>query len=142
MLLCDANVLVNAHRQEAPDFERYRDWLEDLVNGGTPFGMSELVLSSFVRIITNARAVRAPARIEDAVQVVDGILERPTCRRIRPGARHFAIFTDLCGQSRAHGNHVADAYHAALAIESGSEWVTDDGGFARFRGLRWRRPLD
>jgi len=36
---------------------------------------------------------------------------------------------------------VADAYLAALAIESGSEWVTTDRDYARFRGLRWRHPL-
>ena len=39
------------------------------------------------------------------------------------------------------GQLVADAYHAALAIESGSEWLTTDRGSARFPGLRWRHPL-
>jgi predicted nucleic acid-binding protein len=32
-------------------------------------------------------------------------------------------------------------YFAALAIESGSEWITTDRDYARFRGLRWRHPL-
>ena len=59
-----------------------------------------------------------------------------------PGARHFGIFVDLVRRTGAKGNHVADAYHAALAIETGSEWVTTDGDFARFPGLRWRHPLD
>ena len=27
-----------------------------------------------------------------------------------------------------------------LAIESGCEWITTDGDFARFAGLKWRRP--
>jgi predicted nucleic acid-binding protein len=36
---------------------------------------------------------------------------------------------------------VADAYHAALAIESGAEWVTTNRDFARFPGLHWRHPL-
>jgi predicted nucleic acid-binding protein len=30
---------------------------------------------------------------------------------------------------------------AALAIESGSEWITTDRDFARFPSLRWRHPL-
>jgi predicted nucleic acid-binding protein len=42
----------------------------------------------------------------------------------------------------AKGNLVPDAYLAALAIESGCEWVTTDRDFARFSGLRWRHPLD
>jgi len=36
---------------------------------------------------------------------------------------------------------VADAWLAALAIESGCEWVTTDGDFGRFNGLTWRTPF-
>jgi predicted nucleic acid-binding protein len=32
------------------------------------------------------------------------------------------------------------AYRAALAIEHGCEWVTLDGDFSRFAGLKWRSP--
>jgi predicted nucleic acid-binding protein len=34
-----------------------------------------------------------------------------------------------------------DAYHAALAMEWGCEWVTTDKGFKRFKGLKVRHPL-
>lgn len=47
--------------------------------------------------------------------------------------RHLAV--------GAKGHLVADAYHAALVIESGSEWITTDRDFSRFPGLRWRHPL-
>jgi len=30
---------------------------------------------------------------------------------------------------------------AALAIKSGSEWVTTDRDYSRFPGLKWRHPL-
>jgi predicted nucleic acid-binding protein len=37
------------------------------------------------------------------------------------------------------GNLVPDAVHAAVAIESGCEWVTADTDFARFTpSLRWK----
>jgi predicted nucleic acid-binding protein len=36
---------------------------------------------------------------------------------------------------------VPDAFLAALALEHGCELVTNDGDFARFKGLRWRHPL-
>jgi len=35
-----------------------------------------------------------------------------------------------------------DAYLAAIAIESGCEWITTDRDFSRFTGLTWRHPLD
>ena len=37
---------------------------------------------------------------------------------------------------------VPDAYHAALAMQTGCEWVTLDRGFGRYRDLRWCSPLD
>ncbi|MFI5265845.1 MAG: PIN domain-containing protein, partial [Chloroflexota bacterium] len=60
---------------------------------------------------------------------------------LAPGPRHWDIFTSLCTRAGATGNLVPDAYLAALAIESGSEWITTDRGFARYPGLRWRHPL-
>jgi hypothetical protein len=36
---------------------------------------------------------------------------------------------------------VQDAWFAALAIESGCEWITTDRNYARFEGLRWREPV-
>jgi predicted nucleic acid-binding protein len=61
---------------------------------------------------------------------------------IAPGPRHWGIFLGLCERTKARGNLVADAYLAALAIESGSEWITTDRDYAQFPGLRWRHPLE
>jgi predicted nucleic acid-binding protein len=49
---------------------------------------------------------------------------------------------DLCRRANARGNLIPDAFLAALAIESGSEWITADRDYARFPGLRWRNPLE
>jgi len=39
------------------------------------------------------------------------------------------------------GGLVPDAWFAALAVESGCEWITLDRDFRRFDGLRWRTPF-
>jgi uncharacterized protein len=39
------------------------------------------------------------------------------------------------------GHLVQDAWFAALAIESGCEWVTTDRDYARFPRLRRREPF-
>ena len=70
------------------------------------------------------------------------VLAAPAAVPLRPAARHWAIFVDLCTAVRARGNLVPDAYLAALAIEHGASWVTLDQGFARFPGLRMQRPFD
>jgi len=38
-------------------------------------------------------------------------------------------------------NVLVYAFFAALAIETGCEWITTDRGFSRFPGLRWRQRL-
>jgi predicted nucleic acid-binding protein len=45
---------------------------------------------------------------------------------------HWRIFRQLCEGANVRGKLVADAVHAALAIESGCEWVTADTDFSRF----------
>jgi hypothetical protein len=38
-------------------------------------------------------------------------------------------------------NVPGEAYLAASALESGSDWITTDRDDARFPDLRWRHPL-
>ena len=52
------------------------------------------------------------------------------------------IFTRLCRQVDARAKLVPDAYLAALAIEHGCELISEGKDFRRFRGLRWRHPLN
>ena len=142
MVLVDVNVLVYAHRQDAPEHEAYRRWLEDLVNGRAPFGLSELVLSSFLRIVTHPAIFKTPSTLQAALAFAEALRAAPQAVRVVPGERHWEIFTGLCTAAGAKGNLIADAYLAALAVESGSEWVTTDRDFSRFPGLSWRHPLD
>jgi toxin-antitoxin system PIN domain toxin len=139
MQMPDVNVLVYAHRREAPEHDRYAKWLVNLANGAEPFALSEFVAHGFLRIVTNARIFDPPSTMRQAFRFLDALIDLPTCSLIRAGENHWTIFRDLCGHDKVKGKHVADAVHAALAIESGCEWVTADTDFARFAPqLRWR----
>lgn len=142
MLAPDVNVLVYAHRSELPEHAACRSWLEELVNADAAFGLADLVLSGFLRIVTHPRVFRTPTPVGEALAVVSSLREQPNRVPLEPGPRHWSIFERLCRSSRVRGNLIADAYLAALAIESGCEWVTTDRDYARFDGLRWRSPLD
>ena len=142
MILPDVNVLVYAHREECERHIEYRRWLEELWAAPSTFGISDLVLSSCLRILTHPRVFAMPTPVELALRYVNQIRQQSNCIVISPGARHWTIFSNLCHKTRARGNLVTDAYLAALAIESGAEWVTTDRDFARFPGLNWRHPLD
>jgi toxin-antitoxin system PIN domain toxin len=142
VILFDVNVLLNAHRVEQPDHELACDLLQRTVADVRPYAVSELILGSFVRIATHRRALNPPTPLGDALDFCEGFRSRPNARIIAPGPRHWALFTDLCRRFDAVGNLAADAYLAALAIESGCEWISFDRDFARFPELDWRSPSD
>lgn len=142
MLLADVNVYLYAHRRESDRHDAYRAWLEARLRGPEPFGVSEQVLSAFVRIATHHRIYADPTSPEDALAFCDTVWASPAAMILRAGERHWAIFVALCRAVRARANVVPDAYLAALAIEHGATWVTLDSGFRRFPGLRVRRPLE
>lgn len=137
----DVNVLIYAHREDAPEHDRFAEWLWNLVNGAEPFGLSELVLSSFVRIVTNPKIFNPATPVETAFDFCEHLIEWPTSVMVLPTSRHWKIFARLCRHAGIKGPLVSDAYIAALAIEHGCELLTTDSDFARFEELRWRHPL-
>lgn len=141
MLLADVNVLLYAHRPESARHHEYRSWLEEALTGIEPFGVSELVLSSFLRIATHHRVYREPTPTEVALEFCRAVVEAPAAVRVRPGPGHWELFTTLVATAGVRGNLVPDAYLAALALELGATWVTTDRGFARYPQLRWTIPL-
>ena len=129
MILMDVNILVYAHREDTTDHPASRDWVEDTINRGGAYGVSELVLSGFIRVVTHPKVFERPTPLAVALEVVNQIRGQPHAVLIRPGPRHWAIFEKLLRSSDATGDLVPDAYHAALAIESGCDWITTDKGF-------------
>jgi len=100
-----------------------------------------LVLPGVVRVLTHSRVFTPPMPLADALAYLEALRAQPRTVMLRPGERHWSIFTAQCREGDARGNLVVGAYHAALAIEAGAELVTTDRYFARFPGLRWRVPV-
>ncbi|MFZ0589422.1 MAG: type II toxin-antitoxin system VapC family toxin [Bryobacteraceae bacterium] len=142
MILIDVNVLVYGFRADAPGHLRFLRWWKEQAASQMPFGVADLVLSGFLRVVTHPRIFDPPSPLEDALRFVRSVKDLPNYVEIRPGPRHWDIFVRLCQRANARGNLVPDAFLAALAIESGSEWITTDRDYARFADLRWRHPLD
>ncbi len=114
---------------------------ESEVNSGRPLVLADVVVSGFLRIVTNQKIYRRPTSLEKAVAVVDGLVGQPTCLPVSAGERHWRILRGLLVDADARGNLVPDAHIAAIAIEHGATVATRDRGFARFRDLRWFDPL-
>jgi toxin-antitoxin system PIN domain toxin len=131
--------LIYAHREDAPEHDRYAAWLRTLTASAEPFALSEVVLAGFLRIVTNPRIFDPPTPMETALAFCQRLVDWPRASLIAPTRKHWDLFVSLCKE--IEGPLVADAYIAALAIEHGCELITTNGDLARFLGLRWRHPL-
>jgi toxin-antitoxin system PIN domain toxin len=140
MILLDVNPLLYAFRPDAPLHDISRIWLVSVMSGDAAFGLSPLALAAVIRIATNSRAYPNPSRPDEAVRFCDYLLASPNCQIVEPGERHWDIFKRLCVETNRRGRRVTDVWYAALAIEWGCELITFDRDFARFPGLKWRRP--
>jgi toxin-antitoxin system PIN domain toxin len=140
--LLDVNVLVQAHRADADRHSEVNAWLRAALTDPAGIAVSNLVLSGCLRIITNPRIFKLPTSLKMGLEFVEDFRIREEVHLLEPGPNHWRIFVELCQRVEARGNQIPDAYHAALAMENGCEWVTLDRGFARFPNLRLLHPLD
>ena len=136
------NVLLYAHREDShPEHARYAAWVTALATGAEPYALSVLVLTGVVRIATNPRIFSPPSTLDQALAFIAELVRQPMARLVGPGPRHWELVTELCRSSGAKAKLVADAAHAAVALEHGCTFVTTDSDFGRFPNLRWRHPL-
>ena len=141
MITFDVNVLVQAFREDSPRHEEIRRSLETHIYSDNSFALSDLVLSGFLRIVTHPRIFDPPTPLAPALEFAEAVRSQPNCVTLSPGRGHWKIFRQLCEEADARGNLIPDAFHAALAIESGCEWISTDRDFSRFTGLRWNTPF-
>lgn len=132
MILFDVNILIYAHREDQRFHEYFRSKLEAEVSSGRPFGLSELAAGGFIRIVTQPNFPNGPTPLPQALAVIDSLMSMPASQWVMPGKRHYEIFSALCRQTHACGKLVADAQHAAIAIEHAAKWITRDKDFEQF----------
>jgi len=107
MQLADVNVLIYAHREDAPEHARYTAWLKKLAEGDEPFAVAEVVLASFLRIVTNAKIFDPPTPMETAIAFCQRLVDCPRAVLVAPSRRHWDLFVELC--TLIHGPLVTDA---------------------------------
>jgi uncharacterized protein len=140
-MLVDANLLLYAANQAAPEHERARAWLDDRLNGTVALGLPWPSLLAFVRLATNPVVVRHPVTPAEAWRQVDEWLACEPAWMPLPGSAHRGILGAFLQASWMTSRLVPDAHLAALAIEHGLTLQSTDGDFARFPDLRWENPL-
>ncbi|MBT9583117.1 type II toxin-antitoxin system VapC family toxin [bacterium] len=141
MILPDVNVLVYAFREDSPDHEKFRNWLQQCLDSSETLALTDFALSGFLRIVTHPKVFHPATPWERARHFVESLRQARMCIRVGPGDFHWDIFLGLCAHVNARGNTIPDAFLAAIAIERGCRLYSADHGFSRFPGLSWAHPL-
>ncbi len=141
MIVPDVNLLLYAVISGFPQHERAHAWLEENINSNTRLGLTHPALFGFLRIATNARVLKSPLAVSDAVNYVQDWLAQPNVDLLAPGRDHLRIALALLEDIGTAGNLTTDVQLAAYAIEHQAEMHSNDTDFARFPDLKWINPL-
>jgi toxin-antitoxin system PIN domain toxin len=140
-MLVDANLLLFAVDDRAPQHDAAAAWLEERLNGERRVGLPWESLTAFVRIATHPRASDHPLPSDEAWSFVEDWVSAPTAWIPMPTDDHAKVLGGLVRKYHLAGNLIPDAHLAALAIEHGLEVCSADTDFARFTEIRWLNPL-
>jgi uncharacterized protein len=142
VILVDANLLIYSAVKDLPQHEAAREWLDGRLNDSPRVGLPWPSLLAFVRLVGNPRLFRRPLAIDTAWNQVEEWLSLPSTWVPGATANHAAVLARTLAEVGGNTNLVPDAHLAALAIEHGLTLCSTDRDFARFRGLRWKNPID
>ncbi|MGP6206319.1 type II toxin-antitoxin system VapC family toxin [Microbacterium sp. F2] len=140
MKLVDANVLLYAVDADARHHTEAKTWLDSALSSRETVAIPWVCALAFVRLSTNSRIYANPLPVDEAFDILNGWMSRPSVISPQPGAGHSDRMRTLLDDVGTGGNLVTDAHLAALAIENRAEIVTFDGDFGRFPGVVSRRP--
>jgi uncharacterized protein len=128
----DVNVLVAAFRTDHSHDETARAWLakarRDCAQGSESLTLLPMVVTGFLRLVTNRRVFVELDSMEDAIAFIDVVLESPsvklgTCGDEWPLLRSKLLTLGL------HGNLVTDAWIASAVEALAEHLVTFDRDF-------------
>jgi uncharacterized protein len=142
LIAVDTNVLIYAHREDAPFHEAARERITELAEGSALWAIPWPCLHEFLAIVTHPRIFAPPTPMPRALDQVAAWLESPTLALLAEAGSHWEQLRAVLEASRVAGPQVHDARIAALCIEHGvRELWSADRDFGRFRGLAVLNPL-
>jgi uncharacterized protein len=139
--LPDLNVLIHAVDESSDLHTNAKAWLEETLSGTETVAMAWTVLLGFVRLSTRSAVFERPLTVEEAFDLVDGWMERPSVVVVNPTERHMTVLRRLLVPLGTAGNLTTDAHLAAMSIEHDAELCSTDADFSRFPDVRWTNPL-
>jgi uncharacterized protein len=140
LIVVDANILVYAYQEQAPQRIAARMWLEEALSGIEPVRLPWRSIHTFLRLMSSG-AIGQPQRVDVLIEIVDSWLAASNVAVVVPGPSYWPILRKLLLEKQVRSDLVNDAHIAALALENGATVCTADRDFRRFDGLKIINPL-
>ena len=142
MIAVDTNILVYAHREDAPWHDRAQAALVNLAEGRAAWALPWPCVHEFFAIVTHPRIFRTPTPAAIAIEALDRLLEAPRVALLAEVPTYWPHLRRVMQAGRIAGPAVHDARIAALCgVHGVSELWTADRDFSRFPDLAVRNPL-
>ena len=133
MMTPDVNVLVAASRSDHPHHQVAHAYLEAALAGcayGNGLKLMPMVVTSFLRLVTNAKIFVNPTPAKAAMDFLDVLCAVPGVEIPTLGGE-WPILRQLCLDGRLTGNSVPDAWLASAVVYLGEHFVTFDADFKK-----------
>lgn len=142
MIAVDTNILVYAHREDAPFHQIAVQRVTALAEGRTAWAIPWPCIHEFLAIITHPRIYDPPTPLPLALDQVDAWLESPALMLLAESEQHWSELRSLVETGRITGARIHDARIAALCRQHGiRELWSADRDFSRFSDLPLVNPL-
>ena len=143
MLAVDTNILVYAHRREAPEHRAAAAVVQALAEGDRSWAIPWPCVYEFFSVVTSPRIWRDSASSpRQAWAQVEAWMGSPVLQLLGETQDFAALLARFLTLPRVRGPIVHDARVAALCVAHGAEaLLTRDRDFSLFSGLRTVDPL-
>jgi toxin-antitoxin system PIN domain toxin len=142
VIAVDTNLLVYAHREEAPWHDAAYARITELAEGRSAWAIPWSCLHEFLAIVTHPRIYAPPTPLAAVVDQVEAWLESPSLTLLAESECYWPALRTALQEGRIAGPLVHDARVAALCRMHGvRELWSADRDFSRFPGLPVRNPL-
>ncbi|MBI2750386.1 MAG: PIN domain-containing protein [Burkholderiales bacterium] len=130
----DVNVLIAAFRQEHAHHAKARAWLLDACTqtavAGTALRLMPVVMTSFLRLVTNPKVFAVPATTQQAIAFLDAVLVNPGVA-ILDAPAPWPVLRKMCLEKNLSANALPDAMIAATVLQCKEVLTSFDRDFLR-----------
>lgn len=142
MIAVDTNILVYAHRTDAPFHDRARTAIETLASGVREWAVPWPCVHEFFAVVTHPRIYKTATPAETAFAQLRALGALDNLAFIGETDEHLQHLESLALPAQARGGAIHDARIAAICVSHGvAELWSADRDFSRYPRIVVRNPL-